>query len=170
MKRFIIAGALVSAVATLIALSVVPATSQVPAQRTTIELWDPNPTDFEKNVNEGGKGFSAGDWSVFKDTNFDPETCEPVATLLGRFQLVKSIGQEDGFATFDVELMLEDGKIFVTGGGRFSEFEAPEGAKFAIVGGTGAYKDATGEATLIEDQEMCEQKGASITLDLLLEH
>ena len=61
-----------------------------------------------------------------------------------------------------------DGKVVVSTGGRFDEFEEDNGASFAVTGGTGPYEDATGQMTIVENQELCDRKGANITLDLAL--
>lgn len=119
-------------------------------------------------MNLGGKGF-AGDMAVIKDSLFDPETCEKSATLLLRFQAVKEIGDRDGFFLTDGGLLLPDGKVTISIPGRFSEFEAEGGAAGAVTGGTGAYRDVTGEFHVAEDQQMCDRRGAVITADVVLE-
>jgi hypothetical protein len=53
--------------------------------------------------------------------------------------------------------------------GKFSEFGTEDGAKAAVTGGTGAYRDVRGEFTLVERQERCEKKGTLVTLDLVVE-
>lgn len=148
--------------------AIMPAISQPPEQRTTLSWFDPRKTDFEKGLNLGGKGF-AGDMALIKDTMFDPETCEKAGTLLLRFQAVKAIGDRDGFFLDDGVVLLPDGKMSLHVGGRFSEFEAEGGAAGAVIGGTGAYRDVTGEFHVVEDQKMCEKRGALITADVVLE-
>ena len=167
MKKPLIALVL-AATAVVATGALVPATSQPPEQRTTLTWFDPNKTDFEKSMNLGGKGF-AGDMSVIKDSMFDPETCEKAGTLLLRFQAVKAIGNDDGFFTADGQVLLPDGKVAISLAGRFTEFEAEGGAAGAVTGGTGAYRDVTGEFHVVEDQRMCEKRGAVITADVVLE-
>ena len=167
MKKLLIVFVL-AATAVVVTGAVVPATSQPPAQRTTLTWFDPNKTDFEKGMNLGGKGF-AGDMSVIKDSMFDPETCEKAGTLLLRFQAVKPIGENDGFFMADGQVLLPDGKMAISLAGRFTEFEAEGGAAGAVTGGTGAYRDVTGEFHVVEDQRMCDKRGALITADLVLE-
>lgn len=161
------------AVSTLAALvlgaGAMPAISQPPEERTTISWFDPNKTDFEKSLNLGGKGFKPGDMQLIKDTMFDPETCEKAATLLLRFQVVKLAGNNDAFFVDDGALLLPDGKLTIYFPGKFSEFESENGAAGAVTGGTDAYKDATGEFRLTEDQQMCDRKGSLITADLVLQ-
>jgi hypothetical protein len=161
--------ALTSGIAVMLtAGAVMPAISQPPAQRTTLTWFDPNKTDFEKEMNLGGKGF-AGDMALIKDTMFDPETCEKAGTLLLRFQAVKPIGENDGFFLDEGGLLLPDGKMILALPGRFSEFESEGGGAGAVTGGTGAYRDVRGEFHVAEDQQMCEKKGALITADVVLE-
>jgi hypothetical protein len=145
------------------------ASSQAPPQGRTLTLFDPQATDFEKNINEGRRGFSSGDWSVVKDSFFDPDTCEKVGTFLGRFTFIKSAGRNDGFFVMDGGAVLSDGKITFYWPGRFTEFgqaDAPPTDGGAITGGTGAYEGVGGSMLVQEDQQLCEKKGALITLEL----
>ena len=144
-----------------------PASSQAPGGRT-ITLFDPNKTDFDKEINEGGDRFGAGDWSVTKDSIYDPESCEKNGTFLGRFTFVKGTGQEDGFFLVDAGVILDDGKLTFYWPGRFSEFANPDAATSggAITGGTGAYEGAGGSIVVEEDVEMCDRRGALVTISL----
>ena len=167
MKKSLVVLALAASVV-VVTSGVMPAVSQPPEQRTTLTWFDPNKTDFEKSMNIGGKGF-AGDMAVIKDSMFDPETCEKSGILLLRFQAVKAIGDRDGFFLTEGGLLLPDGKLTIALPGRFSEFEAEGGAAGAVTGGTGPYRDVTGEFHVVEGQAMCDRKGALITADLVLE-
>lgn len=151
----------------LAAGAVMPAISQPPQERVTITWFDPNKTDFEKNLNLGGKGFGAGDMALIKDSLFDPETCEKAGTALLRFQVIKRAGREDAFFLTDGGVLLPDGKLSISFPGRFSEFVT--GASGAVTGGTEAYKDVRGDFSVTEDQRMCDRNGAVITADLLLQ-
>jgi hypothetical protein len=166
MKRLTL-GSLLALVVT--AALVVPATSQPPAERTTIAFFDPNATDFEKPLNFGKKAFGPGDMVLIKDTMFDPETCEKAGTLLMRVQVVKYAGRDDGFIIDDGGVLLPDGKLSFHLIGKFSEFGDEAGAAGAVIGGTGPYRDATGEVRITEDHRMCDKRGVLITADLLLE-
>jgi hypothetical protein len=170
MRKTVLVLTLTTAISAVLAAgTLVPAISQPPAQRVTMTWFDPNKTDFEKELNFGSKEFGPGDMGLVKDSMFDPETCEKAGTLLLRFQFVKPIGRNDGFFLDEGGLVLPDGKLAFALFGRFTEFESETGAAAAVTGGTGAYKDATGELLISEDHEMCDKKGALVTADLVLE-
>lgn len=149
--------------------SLQPASSQAPPQGRTLTFFDPNPTDFEKTINEGPKRFSAGDWTIIKDRFYDTDTCEKAGVLVARFVFVKSIGRNNGFFIFDGGLLLPDGKLTAYWPGKFTDFgqaDAPPTDGAAITGGTRAYAGAGGTLTVQEDQQMCEKKGALVTVQL----
>ena len=166
MKKALVLGALALLGGSLVGSVVTPAVSQTPPQRTTLTFFDPNATDFDKELNTGGKGF-AGDMFLTKDSFFDPETCEKAGTLLVRGQVIKSAGRNDAFAIFDGGLRLPDGKIAFYSPAKFSDFSG--GPFLAVTGGTETYRDVSGEITISEDQRMCEKNGALITMDLSIQ-
>ncbi len=148
--------------------SLQPASSQAPGGRT-FTFFDPNATDFEKQINEGSRRFSAGDWAVIKDRFFDTETCEKAGVFVGRFTFIKRAWQNDGFFLLDGGAILPDGKITFYWPGRFTDFGQADAAPTqgaAVTGGTGAYEGAGGTLTVQEDQQMCDKNGALITIDL----
>ena len=145
------------------------ASSQAPPQGRTLTFFDPNPTDFEKNINEGPRRFSSGDWTLIKDRFFDPETCEKSGVMIGRFTFVKSIGDRNGFFLLDAGMLLPDGKMTFYWPGKFSDFgeaDAPPTDGAAITGGTGAYEGVGGTLTVQEGLEMCDKSGALVTIEL----
>jgi hypothetical protein len=162
------AGVLLASV--LVATLVAPATSQVDPERVTLTFFDPRSTEHEKDIDEKPAGFSAGDWALIREKQLDPETCETAGQLILQFAFVEPTGKNDGYARFNGDLLLPDGKISIQSSGKFSEFENEGGFKFSVIGGTGAYRDATGEGSVTESTPMCEKKGDTITLDLLLQH
>jgi hypothetical protein len=168
-KAKTIAVLVAAATAAVIVGSLAPATSQQPPERTTIVLVDPVRTGFEKVINEGSKRFGAGDWSVFRDPEFDPATCERAATVQGRFTIIKTIGQQNAAFNVDGAALLPDGKITFYFGGTFADFESEEGLTGAITGGTGAYRDARGQISLTDGGRQCDQRVDLITVDLLLQ-
>ena len=143
-----------------------PASSQGPGQRTTITVFDPNRTDYDKEIDEGRKGFSPGDWNVSIEKVFDPETCERAGRATIRFVFVRQTGRNDGNFIVDFTYTRADGSITSYGSGKFSDFEG--GFAFPVTGGSEAYKDATGEVLLEEGVERCDKKGALLTFDLAL--
>lgn len=170
MKKVLLVLTLSAALSAVMAAgTLVPAISQPPEERTTITWFDPRATDFEKDLDFGKKNFSAGDMAVIKDTMFDPETCEKAGTLLLRFQVVKFAGREDAFFIDDGGVLLPDGKMSFHLIGKFSEFASEGGAAGAVIGGTGPYRDVTGEIRVTEDHRMCDARGSLITADLLLQ-
>lgn len=142
-----------------------PATSQQPPQRQTLVVFDPNAVPFEKTIDERPKGFGPGDWSVAIERVLDPETCEKAGRIVVRFTFVKNAGNEDGHFIVDATYVRSDGKITAYGAGKFSEFEGGQ-PLFAVTGGTGAFRDASGEVTFNEETEMCERRGVLTTFDL----
>lgn len=171
MSRFIIlviGGVAVATVATGILLS--PATSQQEPQRTTFTLFDPNKGGFEKQIDERPLDrFGPGDWAVFRDPFLDPETCGRLGWNHGRSVVIKPLGNRDAAAMFDGGIVLQDGKIIFHFVGTFGESEGPEGAKIAVTGGTGAYKDARGEVTFTAPVRLCDQRGSLAEVDLVLQ-
>jgi hypothetical protein len=153
-------------VALMIVVVALPAGSQQPQQRGTITLFDPNKTNYEKVIDEGRKGFSAGDTILFVDAQFDPETCERVGTLVGRLVISKRLKQDNAWFVGDFTLKLADGKVVAEAAARFAEFAQTEDGVFAVTGGTGAYRDASGEVLLQEDVAMCDRKGSLTTVDI----
>ena len=143
-----------------------PAVSQAPGNQT-LTFFDPRATDFEKEIDEGRKGFSAGDWSVIKDRVFDPDTCAKAGDFLGRFTFIKSSGRNNGYFLVEAGVITPDGKLVFDWPGKFSDFENPSPTTGgAITGGTGIYTGAGGTITVEEDVQMCEKTGAVITIEL----
>lgn len=152
-------------IVSVIALAL-PAGSQQPAERGTITLFDPNKTNYEKIVDEGRKGFSPGDTILFVDAQFDPETCERRGTLVGQIVISRILKQDNAWFIGEFTLRLPDGKVTAEAAARFSEFAQTEDGIFAVTGGTGTYRDASGEVKFQEDVTMCERKGTLTTIDI----
>ena len=161
-------GVLAASLIGLLGASAISVSSQVPPSRTTLTFFDPRKTDFQKFIDEDGKGFSPGDWSVFIENLKDPETCDPAGRIIGRFTTSKPVGQQDAFFLLDFGFRLPDGTITGYHAGKFSDFESATRNHLAVTGGTQPYKDASGEFTIDSGQEMCGTKGDLITVDLLL--
>jgi hypothetical protein len=159
-----------AAVAAAIGLLLSPAASQQEPQRTTFTLFDPNKGGFEKLIDERPLDkFGAGDWAVFRDPFLDPETCEKLGWNHGRSVVIKPLSKGDAVAMFDGGIVLPDGKLSFQFIGTFGEGDGPEGAKIAVTGGTGAYKDARGEVTFTSGVVLCDRRGSLVEADLLLQ-
>lgn len=160
----------ISLVLTLMTVTVIafalPAGSQQPAARSTITLFDPNKTDWDKLVDQGRKGFSAGDHVLFIENQLDPETCDRRGKIIGHLVISRIIGEENAWFVGDFTLRLPDGKITAYGAARFAEFEVTDKGIFAVTGGTDTYRDASGEVMIQEDVTRCDRKGALITVDI----
>jgi len=166
MKRWQVASVVVLvATASLAVGPLTPASSQGQPQQMTLTLFDPNndKKDFEKEIDEGREGFSPGDWAVFRERQFDAETCGQFGRLVGRFVFVKRAGKQDGFGIFDGTLLGREGKLSFHSGIKFSEFQGNRPI-FAIVGGTEAYIGAGGHVTMQEDVTRCDKNGVLITI------
>jgi hypothetical protein len=166
-QKATVLGVLAASVIMLLAFAV-SVSSQVPPSRTTLTFFDPRKTDFQKFIDEDGKGFSPGDWSMFIENLKDPETCDPAGKIIGRFTISKLVGQQDAFFLLDFGFRLPDGTITGYHAGKFSDFESATRNHLAVTGGTQPYKDASGEFIIDGGQQMCGTKGDLITVDLLL--
>jgi hypothetical protein len=149
--------------------SLTPATSQQPPGRTTLVFVDSRRTGFAKDINEGAKGFGAGDWNVFRDPQLDPETCEQAGVAQGRFTVIKRIGAQDAAFIVDGAAILPAGKLTFYFAGKFADFESEEGLTGAVTGGTGAYRDARGQLSLTDGGRQCGDRVDLVTVDLLLQ-
>lgn len=142
-----------------------PVGSQAPAERQTITLFDPRGSEYDKDIDAGKEGFSPGDEFLFIEKQLDPETCEKVGSLIGHGQVVQFLGDNDGRITIDVTLDLDGGKIMAYGAAKFSDFAGTE-PPFAVIGGTGTYRDASGEVSFEEKVELCGKRGDLTIIDV----
>ena len=165
MNKMRITGALAVVAALAVMVTAIPAGSQAPQERQTLTFFDPNKTDYERFINEGKQGLSPGDVIMFIEKQLDAESCEPNGQLVGKLQIIKTIGDRDALYSGDFTLRLPNGKITAGGAGKFSEFNTAEPI-FAVTGGTETYRDASGEVTIEEDVTLCGKKGALVTVDI----
>lgn len=96
-------------------------------------------------------------------TLFDPDKNNKEWGDQPRRPALRARGRRNEQGSFNGGLLLDDGKIMVQFVSKFTEFEA-NGATGAVSGGTGAYKDARGDVTLLEDFEACDMKGTLATI------
>ena len=119
--------------------ALLPATSQVSGK--TFTLCEKNgPKDYEKNVDNGEQGFSAGDQFIFSEPEFD-RNGDRVGKLVGVGTVVRRLKQ-DGLVRFNVSLNLRGGRIEIQASTKFSNLGG--GTAVPIIGGTGKYNDASG--------------------------
>lgn len=170
MKLKALFGASVLLAAVLVGTLVAPATSQLPPERVTLTFFDPSSIESRKKIDEKPDGFSPGDWELSRDKQLNPETCETAGQVVTQFVIVEKLGNENAYFKLNGDLLLDDGTISFQAAGKFSDFGSEGGFKFSVIGGTGAYKDATGEATIVEGTPMCDKNGETVTVDLLLQH
>lgn len=135
----------IGATATVVAVLVVWLAPASIAQ-TQIQLLD-REGPFEKFVDVGRPGFSAGDQILETHPLLDPADETVVGRDFGRLTILRVVrGGEDFDVIVDSTIRLADGDIAVYGEARFSSFFTPEGGTFAIIGGTGAYRGMAGSA------------------------
>jgi hypothetical protein len=127
----------------LVAGLLIPAASQG-TQTETFTLCEKNNKGFTKSVDEG-KGPS-GDWEVSSYPMYNPSTGKRAGTDVGRFTFVRPLGQRNGIGIVDATVFLAKGKLTGYAAFKFSSFR--KGAKFAVTGGTGRYRNATGSVTV----------------------
>ena len=155
---------------TLIALMVgviaLPAESQQSQERITITLFDPDKTTWEKVIDQGRANMSPGDTILYVDAQLDPDTCERSGTVVGRLAISKLLKQNVAWFIGDFTIDLADGKVVAEAAAKFTEFDQKESGVFAVTGGTGAYRDASGEVLFQEGVTMCGQEGSLTTIDV----
>jgi hypothetical protein len=128
-------------IGTLVA-TLMPATGQVTGKNFT--LCEKDTHDYEKDVDNGAKGFSAGDQFIFSEPEFDTNG-ERVGKIFGTGTVLKRLKQ-DGIIQFSVSFNLHGGSIELQATSKFSNLGG--GSPVAIVGGTGKYNDASGVAKI----------------------
>lgn len=163
--------ALLGAVGTLLtaaflAASLVPAFSQQQGGTQTIVTCDKEKDGFSKDVDVGKKGFSPGDFAVFTEPLLNPDTGDRIGKLLGQFQFIRKTGRRNGFFRAEATAIFQAGRLNVTFGGKFSEFET--GLVGSIDGGTGDYRQASGTVT-IKEGTCAGDPGARATFEIVLQ-
>ena len=147
----------------LVAGTLLPASSQQ-APTESFTTCDKNKVRFEKEINERKKRFGAGDWGVFTQPEFDPQTGDKVGRVVGRFVFVKKTSKRDGHFVADVTTNLPQGKLMIYGSSKFSNFE--KGVRFAITGGTGAYAGARG-SVVVREAKCRGARGTRVTYSIV---
>jgi hypothetical protein len=142
-KKLVVLGVVTSLIGSGVVIgAMVPAASQQP--RTTFTVCDRNRGGYNKEIDVGRNGFSAGDGILEVDTLRRPKSGAKVGRLVLRATVVRVFRrQQDSLVVGDFTATFRNGKITAYGHATFRKFQA-EGAKFAITGGTGSYNDVRG--------------------------
>jgi hypothetical protein len=141
-SRWRLFGVVVSALtAGVLGFTLVPAQSAGEGEEV-MRVCDPNRAGFNKDIDVGDQGFSAGDYSVFADKVKDTRTGRKAGHLYGHLTFVRPRGNRDAALIGDVVLFTPTGKISAQIAGRFSDFE--KGTSFPVTGGAGHFAHATG--------------------------
>jgi hypothetical protein len=116
--------------------------------QTQIQVLD-HEGPYEKQIDLGKAGFSAGDVTLGSHQLFDAAS---PTTVVGRdFERLTILrvvaGGQDADFVYDSTLRLADGDILLYGEGRLSDIFTTSGATIAAIGGTGAYQGMVGAAT-----------------------
>ena len=147
----------------LLALWLVPASSQPASRHVTLQVFDSEKTGYEKNVDVGKKGFSPGDEFLAVDPLLNPDTCKKAGTSITRGTVIRQLGNRNGNFLFDGTLRLPAGRLTFEFGGRFSEFS--KRIEVPVTGGSGAFDGATGQGTATRGKR-CGEPGELISLDV----
>jgi hypothetical protein len=163
-KKLVVLGVVTALIGSGVVLgAMVPAASQQPG--TTFTVCDRNRGGYNKDVDLGKKGFSAGDQFLEVDTLRRLKSGAKVGRLVVRGSFVRVFRkQQDALFIVDFTATLRNGKVSGYGYTRFSKFER-EGGKFAIVGGTGSYNDVRG-AVVVTGGRCGGKPGAHIRFNL----
>jgi len=129
----------------LAATAILGATWAVPAfageNGRTIRYLSTNPTNTDLDL--GARGFSVGNMQVF--TNDAVRNGEKIGYEAGECQIV--LLTDTRLVAHCVQtLVLADGELTAQGVFQENLAEGPKGVRWAITGGTGRYRGATGEA------------------------
>jgi hypothetical protein len=127
--------------------TLLPAQSQGHSEEV-IRVCDQNRPGFNHDVDIEGDGFSSGDYSVFADKLLDTRTGRKAGRLNGMLHVVRPVGNRDAIILGNVLAFFPTGKLSVTFGGNFSDFE--KGTSFPVTGGAGHFAHATGSVQIKE--------------------
>jgi hypothetical protein len=107
---------------------------------------------FVRFVDVGKGGFSPGDVVMEDQPVSDPTSGDQLGRAISSLQFVRLFKGGDGITLLDTTLVLADGSITIHGPVRLSELDGTSVVRFAVVGGTGVYGSAIGEAVLRHDE------------------
>lgn len=103
---------------------------------------------FLRFVDVGGTGLSPGDLVMEDQPATDLMNGSTSGRAISRIQIVRMFKSGDGIAILDSTLELDNGTVSIHGPVRLSELDGTASPHFAVVGGTGSYGFAIGEAVV----------------------
>lgn len=139
LRRLGIAAA--SGAVVILIMGLVPARSSGKGEEV-MKVCDQNRPGFNHDVDVEGDGFSSGDYSVFADKLLDTRTGRKAGHLNGQLTVIRPVGNRDAIILGNVLAFFPIGKLSISFGGNFSDFE--KGTSFPITGGAGHFEHATG--------------------------
>ena len=138
-KWKVLGGAVAVLCVGILTATLLPATGQTGGKRFVLCEKD-GKHDYEFDVDNPPKHFSAGDQFIFSEPEFDVNG-HKVGKIAGVAHVIRTIRDRDALVRFNVSFNLEGGRIEVLGTSTFGHINS---ATFAIVGGTGKYEGKTG--------------------------
>ena len=161
-KWKVLGGAVAVLCVGVIGLTLLPATGQTGGGDKFKLCEKDSNKDFEHDVDNPPKHFSAGDQFMFTEPEFN-ENGKKVGKIAGTGTVIRTYGgEDDALVQFNVSLNLDGGRIEIQASQKFSHFSD---ANFAIIGGTGKYEGKTG--IVIPKNAPCDgvsQKGDSLVV------
>ncbi len=156
---------LITAAGVVTAAVITPTLSQAAGSAgQRIRVFADEQVGFEKfvDVDQSG-GPSAGDLDLEQYPIISPDTGERVGTGINDIVVVRLLAKGDLIGLVDGTLILPGGRIMLAGSSRVSAFE--RGARFAVVGGTGSFRNAQGTA-LVKNGKLNGHSGQYLTIEL----
>jgi hypothetical protein len=139
-KRTIVGVAMSALIVGVVVATLLPATGKITGK--TFTLCEKDSHDYEADVDNPPKHFSAGDTFIFSEPEFDTNG-DRVGKSFGVGNVIRlNEEKNDGTVALNVSLRLKGGDIEIQSTTKFSQFG--KGHPVAIVGGTGRYNDASG--------------------------
>lgn len=169
-KGRIAAGMLVlAAAAGSLLVSTVPVASQTEPERVVLRVFETNRGAHYTDVNEAPRTDwgAEGDWTVGTQKLLHPQECDAIGRNISRFTVARQLAEGQAWVIADITTNLSGDRITIYGAFRTQEFSSEAGVDHAVTGGTGQYKDATGEV-IVKPARRCNQEGALYRFDLLV--
>ena len=141
-KLTMVGGTAAAALVVITGLTVAPAGG---ASVRTIRVYEHDTT--QASLDLGEKGDSPGDRFIYSGDLFDKKGGKNVGRAAGNCETV-SVGSAHAESVCTVNLILAGGHIIGQGVGNTAEIFGGKTVPFAIVGGTGVYRNARGDGTV----------------------